>query len=101
VLKTFEYRLLCGLGAFAVFLVCLNVALYYSNHSIQASVNARAQYIQQTTPIGELYQSIAKALAELAVKNKDEQVRGMLSQEGFTINQAPVNSAPATPTRGK
>ena len=100
-LKTFQYRLLCALGALALVLVCINTALFYSNRSIQTSVNARSQYLQQTTPIRDLYQAMAKALAELAVKNKDEQVRGMLSQEGFRINQAPANSAQATPSRAK
>jgi len=103
VLKSLEYWLLCNLGAVAIILVGVNVWLYDGNRTAQAEVSARAQYIQQTSPIGDLYQQMAKALAELAVKNHDDQLRAMLSQEGFTINlppaAAPKSAAPAP--RGK
>ena len=92
-LKTFEYWLLCTLGAFTIIFVGVNVLLYSGNRSAQAEVNARTQYIQQTASINDLYQQMAKALAELAIKNHDDQVRGLLSQEGFTINPAPATPA--------
>jgi hypothetical protein len=102
VLKSLEYWLLCNLGAVAIILVGVNVWLYGDNRSAQVEVSARGQYIQQTTPIGDLYQQMAKALAELAVKNHDDQLRAMLGQEGFTINPGPAAPAKsATAPRGK
>ncbi len=101
-LKTLEYKLLCGLGALSIILVGVSVWLYVSNRSAQTEVTARAQYIQQSGPIRDLYQQVAKALAELAVKNHDEAVRAMLAQEGFTINLPATPEKSATPApRGK
>jgi hypothetical protein len=105
VLKTNEYWLLCNLATLAIILVGVNVWLYLGNQSAQAQVNARAQYIQQTQPISDIHQQMAKALAELSVKNKDEQVRAMLSQEGFTFSPAPTapekSATPAAAKGGK
>jgi hypothetical protein len=98
VLKGLEYWLLCNLGALAILLVGVNIWLYGGNRTAQAEVNARTQYIQQTASINDLYQQMAKALAELAVKNHDDQLRALLTQAGFTITlppAAPGNSAPA------
>ena len=103
-LKSFEYWLLCNLGAVAIILVGVNVWLYLGNRTAQTEVSARAQYIQQTSPINDLYQQMANALAELAIKNHDDQIRAMLSQEGFTINPAPTppaNSATPSSPKGK
>jgi type VI protein secretion system component VasK len=104
VLKSFEYWLLCNLGAVAIILVGVNVWLYSGNRTSQAEVNTRAQYIQQTTTFNDVYQQMAKALAELAVKNHDDQIRAMLGQEGFTINAPatpPAKSGAAPPAKGK
>ena len=68
-LKTIEYWVLCALGGIAIVLVGANIWLYAGNRSAQAEVNARTQYIQQTTSINDLYQQMAKALAE--VRNQE------------------------------
>lgn len=89
-LKPIQYWLLCALAAVSVVLVGLNAGLYFTNRSAQALLNARAQYIQQTQAIGSLYQEIAKALANLAVENRDADVEALLAQEGFTISPTPT-----------
>jgi hypothetical protein len=99
VLKVSEYRILLGLGILSILLVGANIGLYFSNQSLQASVNARAEYIQQSVQIKNFYQELAKTLAELAVKNHDDQVKTLLSEEGFTIKAPPANSAPADTSR--
>jgi len=103
-LKPFEYWLLCNLGVVAIILVGVNIWLYGGNRSVQAEVNARAQYIQQTASISGLHQQMANALAELAIKNHDQQIEALLSQEGFAINPAlpaPGKSAAAPAPKGK
>jgi hypothetical protein len=89
-LKPSQYWLLSALAALGVLLVALNAALYFANRSTQSLVSARAQYLQQSQPIGSLYQEIAKTLAKLAVDNHDEQLKALLAGEGFTISQAPA-----------
>jgi len=103
-LKPIQYWVLLALAAVSVLLVVSNIGLYFSNRSAQAQISARAQYLQQSQAIGTLYEDIAKALANLAVEHRDEEVRAMLAQEGFTINAAPVKAtesanATAAPTR--
>ena len=107
-LKTTEYQILCALGILSILFVGVNVWLVTQNRAAQTSVNARTQYLQQTGPIRDVYQEMARTLADLAVKNKDEQLRQMLGQEGFTINlpaatpEAGTGTSTSKPaTRGK
>jgi hypothetical protein len=94
-MKPREYWLTCALAALALMLVLANSALYLSNRSMQARVTARAQYIQQSQAIGTLYQEIAKGLANLALERRDEQLKSLLAEEGFTINPTPANATAA------
>ena len=94
-LKTWQYWLVTLIGAAALVLVALNITVFHANREAQASVNARAQYLQQTGPVRELYQEMAKALAELSVKNHDDAVASMLSSEGFHINPPATEATPA------
>lgn len=91
-LKPAQYWLLSTLAVACVVIVGVNAGLYFTNRSAQALVSARAQYIQQTQPIGALYQEIAKALASLAMEDNDDAVKALLAGEGFTIN--PTAAAP-------
>jgi hypothetical protein len=100
VLKPFQYWLICSLAAVSVVLVVVNAGLYFTNRSAQALLNVRAQYIQQSQPVGSLYQEIAKALANLSIERHDEEIKALLAQEGFTIKPTPSN-APTPNTRSK
>jgi cell division protein FtsL len=99
-LKPLHFKALCTLAAIAVILVGINIYMYTTNVKLQANVNDRAQYIQQSIQISELYQNIARNLADLAVRNNDEQLRQMLTQEGFVINAPSAPPAKAAP-KGK
>ena len=90
-IKPLQYWLLVVLTAAGGVLVAINAGLYFTNRAAQAQVSARAQYIQQSQSIGSLYQEIAKALANLAVERHDEEIKSLLTQEGFTISAAPTS----------
>lgn len=94
-LKSWQYWLLLGLGALALILTGANIGFYYANRSVQQSLSARAQYLQQTGPIRDLYQEMAKELAELSIKNHDEQLEAMLAGEGLRISPTSANPAQA------
>jgi len=100
-LKPLQFKLLCVLGTIAVLLVSTNIYIYVTNVKLQANVNARAQYIQQSLQIRDLYQDIARNLADLAVKNHDEPLRQMLAQEGFVINLPPAGTSKTPPAAPK
>ena len=91
--RKWQYWTLIGTAAIGCTLVAVNAGLYVSNRLLQEQASGRAQYIQQSQQIGALYQEIAKALAKLAIERHDEDVKALLTHEGFTINQTPVNSA--------
>jgi len=96
-LKAWQYRLLIALGALALVLVVTNGVLFTQNRSAQGELNARQQYVQQTVSLESLYRDIVKALAELAVKNNDQQLLQMLAAQGINVSVTPpAQPAPAT-----
>ena len=97
-LKAWQYRVLIALGALALLLVLANGVLFTQNRSAQGELNARQQYVQQTVGLESLYRDIVKALAELAVKNNDQQLLQMLAAQGINVSVTPPTPAaqPAT-----
>ena len=91
-LKSWQYTVLNTIGALALLLVLFNAVLFTKNRDLQQQVNARQQYLQQTTALEGLYRDIVKALAELAVSNNDTQLLQMLASQGLNVS---VNNAPA------
>jgi len=92
-LRSWQYTFLNAIGALALLLVLFNAVLFTKNRDLQQQVNARQQYLQQTTALEGLYRDIVKALAELAVSNNDTQLLEMLASQGLNVS---VN-APASP----
>jgi glucose uptake protein GlcU len=98
-LKSWQYSLLSALGALALLLVLVNAVLFTQHRDAQQQVNARQQYLQQTTALEGLYRDIVKALAELAIKNNDSQLLQMLASQGInvSVNAPAPATAPAPP----
>lgn len=96
-LKQNEFRLLTLIAAATLLVALANILLFSQNRERQQEVTSRGQFIQQSVQLEALYREIAKALADLAVRNKDQQLRDMLAAQGIsvTVNPAP---APAAPT---
>lgn len=91
-LRPWQFTILALLGAAALLLAIGNGVLFTQNRSDQGEVNARQQYLQQTVGLEGLYRDIVKALAELAVKNNDQQLLQMLGAQGINVS---VNAAAA------
>jgi len=85
-------------AAIGVVLVLVNMVLVERNRTLQAEVNARGQYIQQTTRAEVLHRELINAIANLAVRNKDDALRTILTQHGITFNpgQVPVGGGPSS-----
>ncbi|WP_088281908.1 hypothetical protein [Ideonella sp. A 288] len=82
--------------AAACFLAMLaNLALGLANQSARADVGQRQQYVQQSVQLEGLYREIIRALAELAARNNDGDVKAMLQRHGITFNVNPAAAAPA------
>jgi pyridoxine/pyridoxamine 5'-phosphate oxidase len=98
-LKSFNYWVVVALAGVALSLSIANAGLYFSNRSLQARINARVQYLRQSQSVGNVYQEIAKALANLAVEHGDKEVTALLAQEGFSIAPTPGSNATANSWR--
>jgi hypothetical protein len=98
VLRNWQFWLLVALASAAAALTGANMWAFSINRQLQADVNERAQYIQQSSQLEQLAREMANALAQLAARNQDEQVRAMLAGLGVTMavtNALPAASAPA------
>ena len=98
------YRLLVALSGITLVLVVVYIVLIQDNRSIQAEVNQRQQFINQSIQLGRINDTLVRAVAAAAVDSKNDKLRDLLAQNGFTINPktgapertvAPASAAPA------
>ena len=95
------YWMTVGLAAAAGALVIAYIILVQDNRTVQAEVNRRQQFINQSIQLGRINEALIRALAATAVSNKDDKLRDLLADNGITINAAgePVPSAGAPPEK--
>ena len=96
-LKKNEFWILTLLAAIGLLLAIANMVMFSQNRTAQAEVTGRSQYIQQAAQLEPLYREMVKALADLAVRNSDVQLRDMLAKQGITVQLNPAPLAPAVP----
>jgi hypothetical protein len=93
------YWMTVGLAGLAVALVVAYMILVQDNRRVQAEVNRRQQFINQSIQLGRINEALIRALAATAVNNKDDKLRDLLAENGITINAAgepvPTASVPA------
>lgn len=104
VLKMWEFLVLTALAVVSAVLIGLNMYRFSDNRKLQAEVNQRAQFIQQTVPMEALSRDIALALAQLGVRSQDDQIRALLSSLGISVTITPpapsAAGTPASPATG-
>jgi hypothetical protein len=93
--KTPWLRLLDVLAFLTLPLVGVNMYLVYTNQALQREVSDRQQFINQSVQLQQLTRELVNALANLAVKNNDEQIRQLLTARGITISTAPPPGQPS------
>lgn len=98
-MKTAPWITLTVLGALALALSAASIALASGNRSLQAQLAQRQQYVQQSLQLEGLYREIVRALAELATRNSDAELKALLGQHGISVNTA-APAAPAAPADG-
>jgi hypothetical protein len=77
-------RLLVALSGITVVLVVAYIVLVQDDHTIQAEVNQRQQFINQSIQLGRVDEALIRALAANA--GKDDKLRELLAQNGISIN---------------
>jgi hypothetical protein len=96
------YWMTVGLSAAAGALIVAYIVLVQDNRTVQAEVNRRQQFINQSIQLGRVDEALIRALAAAAVSNNDDKLRDLLAENGITINASgePVlsSSGPAEKT---
>ena len=80
------------LGFLSLILVFVNMFLLVGNQSLQRTVAERQQLIMRGIQMQAPAREVITALANLAVKSDDEQLKQLLANHGITVT---VNPAPA------
>lgn len=98
-LKPWEFWTVTTLALLASIIVVANMVLFTGNRSAQTEVAGRQEYIQQTVQFDGLYRDIVKALADLSVRNQDEDLKGLLAAQGISVTITPPPAPAAAPAR--
>jgi hypothetical protein len=93
--KTPWLRLLDVLAILSLPLVGVNIYLVHINQGLQREVSDRQQFIAQSVQIQQVTRDLASLLANLAVKNNDEQIRQLLTSHGVTFSVTPSSNQPS------
>jgi hypothetical protein len=98
------YRIVLALSGITLILVLAYLAIIQQNRSIQSEVDRRQQFINQSVQFGRVNEALIRVMASVAVNDKDDKLRDLLTQNGITINAktgtpapAEIGSKPATP----
>ena len=79
-------RLLVALSGITLILVVAYIVLVQDDRTMQAEVNQRQQFINQSIQLGRVDEALIRALAANA--GKDDKLRELLAQNGISINAA-------------
>ena len=95
------YWMTVGLAGLAGALVIAYIFLVQENRTVQAAVNRRQQFINQSIQLGRINEALIRSLAATAVSNKDDKLRDLLADNGITINASgePVPSVSGPPEK--
>jgi predicted PurR-regulated permease PerM len=85
-LKRSQYWVLSAIGALCVVFVIVNMVVFSGNQRLQGQLNEQNRYLQESTQLQGLYQQMVQALANLSVRNHDEQLSAMLAKQGIKVN---------------
>ena len=76
---------LTPLAGLILLLVLINLLLSLGNQFLRLQVTERQQFITQSIQLEGLHREIVTALASVAVKNNDEQIKNLLASQGISI----------------
>ena len=95
-----QYWVVTLIAAASLAAMLASVTLGYSNAASRAEVNQRQQFVQQSVQLEGLYREIVRALAELAARNNDSDVKAMLQKHGITYTANAPAGGPANSPAG-
>ena len=98
-MRKVQYWVVTAIAAASLAAMLASVTLGYGNAASRTEVNQRQQFVQQSVQLEGLYREIVRALAELASRNNDSDVKAMLQKHGITYTaNAPASGAAGATT---
>lgn len=80
-----QFLVTTTLGALALALTAANALIGNGVRNQQRDVTQRALFIQQSAQLEPLLQSMARGIAELAMKANDADLKRLLDAQGITV----------------
>jgi len=80
---------LTPLAVLILILVLVNVLLTLGNQSVRLQLAEHQQFMNQSIQMEGLYREIVGALASVAVKTNDEQLKSLLASQGINVSGDP------------
>ena len=74
------------LSSLVLLLVLVNILLMMGNQSVQTEVGDRQQYIAQAIQLENLSRQVVGAMANMALKSNDEQLKKLLMANGIDLD---------------
>jgi hypothetical protein len=87
------YRVTLALSGITLVLLVVYMFLVQQNRSVQAKINQRQQFIDQSIEFSRVNNALVQAIARAAVSGKDDKLRSLLTQNGIAID--PTTGAPS------
>lgn len=81
------------LAVLAFVLVVVDIMLAVGNQSVQAEVSERQQFIAQSIQLEQLNRQVIQALATMAMKSNDEQLKNLLVSSGVSLGTEPAGQS--------
>jgi len=76
------------LSCLVLLLVLVNILLMVGNQSVQTEVGDRQQFIAQAIQLENLSRQVVGAMANMALKSNDEQLKKLLMANGIDLDAA-------------
>jgi type II secretory pathway component PulM len=99
-------RIVLALSGISLILVVVYLVMSQQNRALQAEINQRQQFINQSVEFSRINNALVQAIARNAAGGKDDKLSALLAQNGIKIkpttgapseNAAPPVAAPAMP----
>jgi len=75
-----------ALSCLVLLLVLVNILLMMGNQSVQTEVGDRQQFISQAIQLDNLSRQVVGAMANMALKSNDEQLKKLLMANGIDLD---------------
>ena len=82
-----QHLILTAIAVIAALLVLTDMTLVKTNQTLRDEIGQRGQFLQQSLQLENLHKQIVNALAELAIKNNDPQLRELLNSQGISFSK--------------